>query len=91
MHIYYLKRDIKALISLVDIFRLNILRRKEITIVEKKAYNNLFRYMKKLVKIKYGKSVQRNENALEELKEKIRNSEHLVLKEWLLEEIAIEA
>lgn len=88
---YYAKGDTEALFSLIDTFRVYILRNRQITTAEKKGYTNFLGFAKKLVKTKlqgplYGKTSM--ETQLGVLRKKIEETDNVINKYWLLEQCA---
>jgi hypothetical protein len=86
---YYAKGDTEALFSLMDTFRVYILRNRQITTAEKKGYTNFLGLAKKLVKTKlqaplYSKTSQ--EEQLAALRKRIEETDNVINRYWLLEQ-----
>ena len=83
---YYALGDIEALISLIDTFRIYVMRNKKITTDQKKQYTNFLRFAKNLVAIKqlpdsFGRKLKREKFA--HLYLKIQKSSNIVNRYWL--------
>ena len=86
---YYKTMDTEALLSLIETFRIFIMRNKEIQANQKKGYTNFLRFKKRLVNIKHNKytfSVKEYEDRLEALKKDIERTEPLMNEYWLINE-----
>lgn len=90
---YHAKRDTDALLSLLDTFRIYIMRSAHINTEQKKSYQQFLRFTKKMVMIRHqidylapAKAAQQLENLLEQ----IRNTANVVNKIWLEEECGVE-
>ena len=86
---YHAKRDTDALLSLLDTFRIYIMRNTHINTDQKKGYTNFLRFTKKMVMVKHqldymeaGKAASQ----LKSLREQINNTENVINKFWLEEE-----
>ncbi len=88
---YYALRDTEALLSLIETFRIYVIRNQKMTIDQKRGYTNFLRFAKKLVLLKHHASTY-SRKALEEklstLKEKINSTENVINRYWLVEECA---
>jgi hypothetical protein len=86
---YYALRDTEALLSLIETFRIYVIRNRKMTVEQKRGYTNFLRFAKKLVLIKHSASTYSRkdfEKEIDELRDKIENSENVINKYWLLEE-----
>jgi len=86
---YYAKNDIEALLSLVETFRVYILRNKKMTTEQKKGYTNFLRFTKRLVLLKQSASTypkKEYQQKMEKLAEKIRDTKNVINQKWLLRE-----
>jgi len=88
---YYALRDTEALLSLIETFRIYVIRNQKMTVDQKRGYTNFLRFAKKLVLLKHHASTY-SRKALEEkllaLKEKIDSTENVINRYWLVEECA---
>lgn len=83
---YYALNDTEALMSLIDTFRIYVIRNRKMTVDLKKQYTNFLRYAKKLTQIKqlpksYGGSTKEEKFATLYLQ--IRQAENIVNRYWL--------
>lgn len=83
---YYALNDTEALMSLIDTFRIYVIRNRKMTVDLKKQYNNFLRFAKKLTAIKqqprnYGGISKQEEFA--RLFLQIQKSENIVNRYWL--------
>lgn len=86
---YHAKRDTDALLSLLDTFRIYIMRNTHINTDQKKGYTNFLRFTKKMVMIKHQLDYLEASKAasqLKSLREQINNTENVINKFWLEEE-----
>ncbi len=88
---YYKMKDTEALLSLIETFRIYVLRNRQMTADKKKGYFNFLKLVKKLVLLKhdyhaYSKSELNKK--LEELNSQINDTENLINRSWLVEELA---
>jgi hypothetical protein len=86
---YHAKRDTDALLSLLDTFRIYIMRNTHINTEQKKGYTNFLRFTKKMVMIKHQMEFLDTKKALGQLKmllEQIKSTENIINKFWLEEE-----
>lgn len=79
---YYELGEYNALDSLLESFRIYLLRNKQLTKETKMQYSTIIRMIKKLSNINLN-----NKSQIKELAEKIRSSENNVAKQWLLDKI----
>ena len=88
---YYALRDTEALLSLIETFRIYVIRNQKMTVDQKRGYTNFLRFAKKLVLLKHHANTY-SRKALEEklvaLKEKIDSTENVINRYWLVEECA---
>ncbi len=89
MRTYYALHDTEALLSLIETFRIYVIRNQRITTEQKRSYTNFLRFAKKLVQLRhhastYSKKALREK--LDELAAKVENTENVINKYWLLEE-----
>lgn len=83
---YYALGDTEALMSLIDTFRIYVMRSKKLTSDQKKQYTNFLRFAKNLVNIKqlpdsYGRKVKKEKYA--QLYFKIDQTRTIVNRYWL--------
>lgn len=86
---YHAKKDTNALLSLIDTFRIYIMRNTHINTDQKKGYTNFLRFTKKMVLIKHQMDfLDANKASLQlsTLFEQVKNTENMVNKFWLEEE-----
>lgn len=86
---YYALRDTEALLSLIETFRIYVIRNRKMTIEQKRGYTNFLRFAKKLVLIKHHASTYSRRDLEQEiatLRAKIEESDNVINKYWLLEE-----
>lgn len=86
---YYALHDTEALFSLIETFRIYVIRNQKITTEQKRSYTNFLRFAKKLVQLKhaaatFSKQVLRQK--LLELSTKVEQTDNIINKYWLLEE-----
>lgn len=90
---YFALKDTEALLSLIDTFRIYVIRNRKITTDQKRGYTNFLRFAKKLVLIRHQAAVysrQSVEEKLEELAKKVESTSNVINKYWLLEECKVE-
>jgi len=90
---YYAMQDTEALLSLLETFRIYVIRNRKMTAEQKRGYTNFIRYAKKLVLLRHQASTYSKKTLQEKLSalaEKIRNTEHVINSYWLLEECQLE-
>jgi hypothetical protein len=85
---YYALKDTEALLSLIETFRIYVIRNRKMTTEQKRGYANFLRFTKKLVQLKhhadtYSKSSLQTK--LEALATKIEGTQNVIAKYWLLE------
>jgi len=86
---YYALEDTEALLSLIETFRIYVIRNRKMTNDQKRGYTNFLRFAKKLVLLKHHASTYSRDdlkNKLEDLTEKIENTDNIINKYWLLDE-----
>jgi tetratricopeptide (TPR) repeat protein len=86
---YYALRDTEALLSLIETFRIYVIRNRKMTSEQKRGYTNFLRFAKKLVLVKHSASTYSRkdfEKEIDDLRTKIESSENVINKYWLLEE-----
>jgi hypothetical protein len=86
---YYALKDTEALLSLIETFRIFVMRNKKMSPNQRKEYTNFLRFAKKLVELKH-QGVTYTRSALEEklkvLRSKIETTDSVINRSWLLEE-----
>jgi hypothetical protein len=91
VRIAYEQHDTNYLINILDTFRLYVLRQRKITTAEKKSYTNYVRFTKQLVLLKHQAEYIDDDKLrakLDKLHRKIRDTEQLFGKDWLVQESA---
>lgn len=91
---YYALQDTEALLSLIETFRIYIIRNRKMTAEQKRGYTNFLRFAKKLVLIKHSASTYSRrefEKEIDDLRNKVENSDNVINKYWLLEECQTKA
>lgn len=86
---YYAMKDTEALLSLIETFRIYVMRNRKMTTEEKRRYTNFLRFAKKLVLLKHHSSTYSKKalaEKLQKLSEKIKNTENVINRGWLLKE-----
>lgn len=89
---YYALRDTEALLSLIETFRIYVIRNRKLTTAEKKGYTNFLRFAKSLVLLKHHSTTfsrKALEEKLEILRQKIDTTQNVLNKYWLLEECQV--
>ena len=89
---YYALKDTEALLSLIETFRIYVIRNRKMTVEQKRGYTNFLRFAKKLVLVKHQASTYSKKDyvkELEELRGKIDDTENVINRYWLLEECQI--
>ncbi len=76
---YYELDEYNALESLLDSFRIYLLRKKEITSTHRRQYLNMVRFVQKIIRLMPG-----DKKAKENLRKKIQESKAIAEKSWLL-------
>ena len=90
---YYALQDTEALLSLIDTFRIYVIRNRKITTDQKRGYTNFLRFAKKLVLIRHQAAAFSRKNVQEKLDvlaQKIESTNNVINKFWLLEECGVE-
>ncbi|MDX1666015.1 MAG: hypothetical protein R3350_02250 [Saprospiraceae bacterium] len=90
---YYELRDTEALLSLIETFRIYIIRNRKMTTDQKRGWTNFLRFAKKLVLYKHQASTYtRGElhEKLTDLSEKVEATTNIFNKHWLLAECRLE-
>lgn len=84
---YYDQQDTVALLSLIETFRVYVVRNKKMTNDEKRGYTNFLRFAKKLALLRQEPLGKKERiKKMDELHKKIEQSENVINKYWLLEE-----
>ncbi len=86
---YYALSDTEALLSLIDTFRIYVIRNQKITSNQKRGYTNFLRFAKRLVLIRHNKSTfsrQELKEKLATLSAKIEETNNIINRYWLIEE-----
>lgn len=86
---YYALQDTEALMSLIETFRIYVIRNQKMTADQKRGYTNFLRFAKKLVMLKHNTvSFSRKQltEKLEALYTKIEGTNNVINRYWLLEE-----
>lgn len=92
LRIYYDLKDTEAFHSLIETFRIYVIRNRKMTTAEKKSYTNLLRFAKSLATIKHNASTfskKTLEEKLTALRKKVEDTDNVVNKQWLLEECKV--
>ena len=87
---YYALKDTEALLSLIETFRIFVMRNKKMSPTQRKEYTNFLRFAKKLVELKHhGGTYTRSalEEKLKALRAKIEATDSVINRSWLLEEV----
>ncbi|TXB63122.1 hypothetical protein [Phaeodactylibacter luteus] len=90
---YYALQDTEALLSLIETFRIYVIRNRKMTVEQKRGYTNFLRFAKKLVLLKHNAAYSKRDlgKELESLKDKVEATENVINKYWLLEECQVAA
>ena len=83
---YYELEDYEALLSLLETFRIYIIRNKKMTTANKKGYTNYCRFAKKLVLLKNSRITYTKQDYLEKmtsLYKKVSETPNIINKQWL--------
>lgn len=86
---YYALKDTEALLSLIETFRVYVIRNKKMTTDQKKGYTNFLRFAKKLVLLKHQSATYTRKSLaekVEDLAQKIEQTSNVINKYWLMEE-----
>lgn len=89
---YFALRDTEALLSLIETFRIYIIRNRKLTAAEKKGYTNFLRLCKSLVLLRHHASTfsrKALQEKLETLRQKIDGTQNVINKHWLVEECKV--
>jgi hypothetical protein len=90
---HYALKDTEALLSLIETFRIYVIRNKKMTTDQKRGYTNFLRFAKKLVLLKHQASTFTRKSLMEKvesLAQKIQQTNNVINKYWLLEECQVE-
>lgn len=90
---YYALKDTEALLSLIETFRIYVMRNRKMTTDQKRGYTNFLRFAKKLVLLKHNASTfskKTLDEKLTALYHKILNTDNVINRYWLIEESAPE-
>lgn len=86
---YYAMRDTEALLSLIETFRIYVIRNRKMTTDQKRGYTNFLRFAKKLALLKHNATTFSRKSLrekLDQLSKKIEATENVINRYWLLEE-----
>ncbi len=86
---YYKTGDTEALLSLIETFRIFIIRNKEMPPQQKRGYTNFLRFKKRLVNLKHNKhtfSVKNYKEKIDNLRKAIAKTDYVYNIDWLLKE-----
>lgn len=86
---YYELEDYEALLSLLETFRIYVIRNRKMTTVKKKGYTNYCRFAKKLVLLKNSRFIHSKQAYQEKIKtllKKIQETPNVLSKQWLVQE-----
>ncbi len=86
---YYALKDTEAVLSLIETFRIYIIRNQKMTLELKRGYTNFLKFAKQLVLLKHHASTypkKKLREKLDGLKTKIESTKNLINRYWLLEE-----
>ncbi len=86
---YYAMRDTEALLSLLETFRIYVIRNRKMTTELKRGYTNFLRFAKRLVLLKHQSTTYSKKSLqekLEKLTKKIESTDNVINRYWLLEE-----
>ncbi len=89
---YYAMEDTEALLSLIETFRIYVIRNRKMTSDQKKGYTNFLRFAKKLVLLKHHSSTYTRKTLrekIDKLYHKIEQTSNVINKYWLLEECQV--
>lgn len=89
---YFALKDTEALLSLIDTFRIYVIRNRKINTEQKRGYTNFLRFAKKLVLIRHqGPAYSRKsmEEKLEDLAKKVKSTSNVINRYWLLDECKV--
>ncbi len=91
---YFALKDTEALLSLIETFRIYVIRNRKMTTETKRGYTNFLRFARRLVLLKHHASTYSRkalEEELNKLAAKVDSTENVINKYWLLEECRGEA
>jgi hypothetical protein len=86
---YFALNDTEAVLSLIETFRIYVIRNQKMTVELKRDYTNFLKFAKRLVLLKHHASTYPKKNLrekLDALREKIESTNNLINRYWLLEE-----
>ena len=86
---YYALKDTEALLSLIDTFRIYVIRNQKITSDQKRGYTNFLRFAKRLVLLRHNASTYSRKEMKEKLavlSGKIEETNNIINRYWLVEE-----
>ena len=89
MRTYYKILNTEALLSLIETFRIFLIRNKDMPSSQKRGYTNYIRFKKRLINLKHNEdtfSTKDYQSKLENLKKDIERTEDVYAKHWLLSE-----
>lgn len=91
---YHALKDTEALLSLIETFRIYVMRNRKMTTEQKRGYTNFLRFAKKIVLLKHNASTfskKTLDEKLAALYQKIINTDNVINSYWLIAECAPEA
>ncbi|MCB0651956.1 MAG: hypothetical protein KDC85_11830 [Saprospiraceae bacterium] len=86
---YFALKDTEAVLSLIETFRIYVIRNQKMTLELKRGYTNFLKFAKQLVLLKHHASTYpktKLREKLDGLKTKIESTNNLINRYWLLEE-----
>ncbi len=86
---YYALHDTEALLSLIDTFRIYVIRNQKITSEQKRGYTNFLRFAKRLVLLRHNATTYSRKELREKLDalfHKIEETGNIINRYWLTEE-----
>lgn len=86
---YFALKDTEAVLSLIETFRIYVIRNQKMTLELKRGYTNFLKFAKQLVLLKHHASTypkNKLREKLDNLKTKIESTKNLINRYWLLEE-----
>ena len=89
---YYEMKDTEALLSLIETFRIYVIRNRKITTEEKRGYTNFLRFARRLVLLKHHATTYTRRELDEELTKlahKIEQTQNVMNRSWLLDECRV--
>ncbi len=90
LKIYYESEEVESFYSLVDAFKVYLVRNKKISVYQRQMYQNLLKYTKQAFNLKVktgGASIPSNEKAVKKLKAGIERNKNQADFSWLLERV----